>query len=90
MNSKKLGLFAAAAVAVLAGQANANDAHKAKGKDAAAAEVCTNACSGKEGNEKGTCGGKVQYKTEKTKEACDAKGGKWVAKAEFEKTSKAK
>lgn len=69
MDSKKLGMFAAAALTVLASQANAGEAAKKDAKAAKGGEVCvSNTCAGNGGKCKGHAIPDV-----KDKAACDAK-----------------
>ncbi len=74
MDSKKLGMIAAAALTILATQANA-DGKKAKGEEM----VCANSC-GVAG--KHECAGYTQ-KAEKNEKACNAAKGKWMAKKDL-------
>lgn len=82
MDSKKLGMFAAAALTVLASQANAKEVKKAAKATTAKGEmVCANTCGGVSGS---GCGGKVLVeKGSKDKAACEKAKGKWMAKDEF-------
>jgi hypothetical protein len=73
MDSKKLGIFAAAALTVLATQANANPKQAAK---AEGEMVCSNGCAVAGKHE---CAGH-ELKAEKTEKACLAAKGKWMAK----------
>jgi hypothetical protein len=75
MDSKKLGMFAAAALTVLASQANAGE-KKAAPAAAAKADgemVCVGTCAP-------GCQGQVK-KDIKDQAACEAKKGNWTAKA---------
>jgi len=78
MNSKKLGMIAAAALTVVASQASASDA---KAKADKGEWVCANSC---QVADKHSCAG-YALKTEfKTEEACKGKG-KWMKKADVVK-----
>ncbi len=74
MDSKKLGMIAAAALTLLATQANA-EGKKAKGEEM----VCANSC-GVPGEH--TCAGYTE-RAEKNEKACDAAKGKWMAKKDL-------
>ncbi|HYX36485.1 MAG TPA: hypothetical protein VE954_25540 [Oligoflexus sp.] len=82
MNSKKLGMIAAAALTVVAAQANAADKKAVK---AGEASVCASTCGAPPSN---NCGGKV-HEGIKDEPACKAKNGTWMSKAEFEKKAAA-
>lgn len=76
MDSKKLGMFAAAALTVLAAQASAKD-NKAAPAAAAKADgemVCMGNCTP-------TCKGQ-EKKDLKDKASCEAKNGTWASKAD--------
>lgn len=85
MDSKKLGLFAAAALTVLATQANAGNAAKKDAKSAVKADgemVCASSCAP-------NCAGKT-LDTAKDQAACEGAKGKWITKAEFKKQNAGK
>jgi len=84
MDSKKLGMFAAAALTLLAAQANA------EGKKAAAAKAeemtCGNTCGSVSGS---GCGGKVEVEAgKKDAAACKAASGQWMSKAKLAEAQK--
>jgi hypothetical protein len=76
MDSKKLGMIAAAALTVLAAQAHADNTKK--GAKAAGDKVCANGC----GTADHSCAGYTEMSDHKTPEACAAAKGKWMSKAE--------
>jgi hypothetical protein len=85
MNSKKLGMFAAAALTVLASQASAGEANKDAKATANVEGVCANTCGSVSGS---GCGGKVVVEAgSKDPAACKKANGKWMSKAEFAKSS---
>ncbi len=84
MNSKKLGMIAAAALTVVTAQANAAD--KKAAVKAGEAWVCESSCGAPPSN---NCGGKL-HEGIKDKAACETKKGAWITKAEFDKKAAAK